>query len=114
MSDVDVYLTDDASSDGTSEIVQSQFPSVHIIKGDGNLFWNRGMHLAWSEAIKVGYDFYVWLNDDVILKPYFMEELFHTYSLAGKLSIVSGIIIDIEDGQVIYGGTEKKKRVFLF
>ena len=111
MSEVDVYLTDDASSDGTSEIVQSQFPSVHIIKGDGNLFWNRGMHLAWSEAIKVGYDFYVWLNDDVILKPYFMDELLHSYSLAGKMSVVSGVIVDVGDGHVIYGGTDENKRL---
>jgi hypothetical protein len=25
---------------------------VHVIEGSGNLYWNRGMHLAWSEAVK--------------------------------------------------------------
>ena len=38
---MDVFLCDDASTDGTSEAVQKQFPKVHIVRGNGNLFWNR-------------------------------------------------------------------------
>ena len=61
---VDVYLTDDGCTDGTSEAVASQFPEVHIIQGSGNLYWNRGMYAAWREAAKNDYDYYLWLNDD--------------------------------------------------
>ena len=39
---VDVYLLDDGSTDGTSAAVKNTFPNVHIVEGDGNLFWNRG------------------------------------------------------------------------
>ena len=47
-----------------TEAVGKMFPQVHIIKGDGNLFWNRGMYMAWQAAIKEkDYDFYLWLND---------------------------------------------------
>ena len=41
---LDIYLTDDGCTDGTPEAIKRQFPKVHIIKGDGNLFWNRGMY----------------------------------------------------------------------
>lgn len=63
-----VYLVDDGSSDGTGEAVKNQFPKVNVIPGDGNLFWNRGMRLAWETAAKTKeYDYYLWLNDDTIL-----------------------------------------------
>lgn len=43
---LNVYLTDDGCTDGTPEAIAIEFPSVHIIKGDGSLFWNRGMYAA--------------------------------------------------------------------
>lgn len=49
---IEVYLTDDGCTDGTPEAVHEQFPAVHIIKGDGSLFWNRGMYTAWDTAGK--------------------------------------------------------------
>jgi GT2 family glycosyltransferase len=48
---IDVYLVDDGSSDGTTEMVKENFPTVKIIQGDGSLFWNRGMKLTWSMAM---------------------------------------------------------------
>jgi len=65
--DVDVFLVDDGCTDGTSDMVKKQFPDVNIIKGDGTLFWNRGMYTAWCEAEKKDYDFYLWLNDDTLI-----------------------------------------------
>ena len=45
---VNVYLLDDGSTDGTSEAVKNEFPDVHLIKGSGQMFWNRGMHKSFS------------------------------------------------------------------
>lgn len=65
----DLWLVDDGSSDGTAEAVKRRFPQVTIIHGDGNLFWAKGMHRAWTVAANSRhYDFYLWLNDDVVLK----------------------------------------------
>lgn len=64
---VDIYLTNDGCTDGTPETIQELFPKVHIINGNGNLYWNRGMYIAWEEASKQGYDFYLWLNDDTYI-----------------------------------------------
>ena len=63
-----VYLVNDGSTDGTEEAVRSRFPEVKIINGDGFLYWNRGMHLAWNTASKSSdYDYYLWLNDDTFV-----------------------------------------------
>ncbi len=65
---VEVFLVDDASTDGTSNEVRYLYPDVTIIQGDGKLYWNRGMHLAWETASSVkDYDYYLWLNDDTFL-----------------------------------------------
>ena len=60
----EVYLTDDGSNDGTSDILRNKFPNVNIIQGNGSLFWNQGMIRAWKAAISSDeYDFYLWLNN---------------------------------------------------
>ena len=46
-----VYLVDDASTDGTREAVCSEFPAVHLLNGNGHLFWGGGMRLAFGEAL---------------------------------------------------------------
>ena len=38
-----VFMTDDGCTDGTIEAVRDKFHDVRIVKGDGSLFWNRGM-----------------------------------------------------------------------
>ena len=53
--DFDVYLVDDASTDGTVAAVRSKFPSVNIINGSGDLYWNKGMFLALIEGSDADY-----------------------------------------------------------
>ena len=62
-----IYLTDDGSTDGTTESIRSQFPFVKIINGSGTLYWAEGMRRSWTEALKQDYDAYLLLNDDVEL-----------------------------------------------
>lgn len=65
---LDVWLVDDASPDNTGKIVKSKYPQVNVIYGSGKLFWCKGMRLAWDNAAHAyDYDYYLWLNDDVIL-----------------------------------------------
>lgn len=104
--DVELYLTDDGCTDGTPEEVHARFPKVNIIKGNGNLFWSRGMFTAWSEAVKGGYDYYLWLNDDIELYPSFLSELIECNDIANKQAIIVGLIKDIKTGEILYGGTD--------
>ena len=83
---LDIYLTDDGCTDGTPEAIKRQFPKVHIIKGDGNLFWNRGMYRAWEEAAKQDYNFYLWLNDDSYLVDGALFTLFCKMQSSGRNS----------------------------
>lgn len=111
---MDVYLVDDGSTDGTKELINHSFPEVNVISGDGTLYWNRGMHLAWQTASKFNYDGYIWLNDDTIL---FRQSLVNFYE-AGVLTNFSAIICGIiessdEPGVVSYGGGFLRKGGFV-
>lgn len=108
---VDIFITDDGSTDGTSDMINKEFPNVLLVKGDGNLFWSRGMFLAWKEALKGGYDYYLWLNDDVVLYPNFLDELFDTLQKVGGEAIVSGLIENKDKTEILYGGFDKQKRI---
>ncbi|MBR5715326.1 MAG: glycosyltransferase family 2 protein [Bacteroidales bacterium] len=107
--EVEVYLTDDGCTDGTAEMVKAEFPTVHIVEGDGSLYWSRGMLAAWMEAIAGDYDEYLWLNDDVELYPDFYAEL-KACCPKGDC-IVSGLIEDFEKTRIIYGGYDASKQL---
>lgn len=108
--DIEVFLVDDGSTDKTSEKVSKNFPKVNIIKGDGSLFWNRGMWTSWNKAAKTSdFDFYLWLNDDTYLNKDGLKQVFETYKRVNTNSIIVGTISSPLDNSVItYGGYDDK------
>lgn len=110
---VDVFLTDDGSIDDTSKILRNRFSAkpLHILSGNGNLYWNGGMINSWKAAIEHGgYDGYLWLNNDTIVLPNLWNELEQAdeYSRKqfGKGGIYVGSTKDPLTGEFTYGGFE--------
>lgn len=102
-----VILVDDASTDGTAQAVAAQFPQVRVIAGSGSLFWNGGMRVAFAEALRTGFDYFLWLNDDTQLFPDALDTLLRTaeeLERRGVLSIVTGSTRDAVTGLRTYGG----------
>lgn len=116
--DFTVYLVDDGSFDNTTEAVQSAFPGVKVLPGDGSLFWVGGMRLAFTEAMKTGHDYYVWLNDDTMLYDHSIEKLVHTHQHLKEqgeaYSIVVGSVKDPISKQQTYGGRTKSRKFLSF
>ncbi len=117
---VDLFITDDGSSDGTRQMLAEEFGnrSIHIVDGDGSLFWNGGMIKAWKAAVAHGgYDGYLWLNNDVIVKPCLWKELVDAdgYSLAtfGKHGIYVGSLTDMAGTRLTYGGFNFRSKITL-
>lgn len=99
----EVYLTDDGCTDGTSEAVREKYPDVHIIQGDGNLFWARGMRAAWSEAAKKNYDYYLWLNDDTYIYDDAIATIIKAAEDTNSKAVLVGATQSEETGECTYG-----------
>lgn len=105
------YLTNDGCTDGTPEAVRREFPDVHIINGDGNLFWNRGMYRAWEEAAKEDYDYYLWLNDDTFLQDGAINSLIEAAEQTKDDVIIIGPTCDTQGTKTTYGGRKNGKLI---
>ena len=100
----DVWLNDDGSTDGTTEHVIKNYPSVNLIKGSGHDYWCGGMRRAWSVAARAcNYDGYLWLNDDTMLKENAFEVIFNAETQRWKDVILVGAVCG-KDGEATYGG----------
>lgn len=103
--EINIYVCDDASTDGTTEAISQLSDSIHIVRGNGDLFWARGMAKAMAEAEKSNADFYLMVNDDVEFFPDMLDIMLDSYySVEGKLHAVVGSTKDKETGKHTYGG----------
>lgn len=108
---VDVYLTDDGCTDGTAEAIATLYPKVYIIQGNGSLFWNRGMYIAWNEAAKKDYDFYLWLNDDTYVYSNMLTSLLETSLIKSDKAIIVGVTQSLDGTHITYGGRLKNNEI---
>jgi GT2 family glycosyltransferase len=104
----DIYLLDDASSDGTADSVREKFPSIRIISGTGYLYWAKSMRLAWDVASQSkDYDFYLWFNDDLILKQDAFKTILSDYFKTGGV-LVGACSEDSTETKCSYGVSDIK------
>ena len=111
---LNIFLVDDGSTDGTGKAVKKNFPQVNLIMGDGTLFWNGGMRVAFEKAMENKSDYYLWLNDDTVLYSHAIKLLVTTSirkkQKYGKDAIVTGTIKDIVTKVINYGGRNRKSK----
>jgi GT2 family glycosyltransferase len=112
--EVSIFLVDDGSTDGTSELIRSAYKNCKIYQGNGSLFWNGATRLAFGEAIKLDYDFYLWLNDDTIINNNSLCSLIETYVSLKKTDndkiILVGSTYDVHSKFTTYGGVRRYSR----
>lgn len=115
---LNIFIVDDASSDGTYESISLNYPFIHLLKGNGNLYWAGGMRMAWDFASRNGiFDYVLLLNDDVILKKDFLLDLFVAEEFLTNFNNTKGIYIsstESYDNKVSYGGNRLTRNRFGF
>lgn len=107
-----VFLTDDGSRDGTSDAVRALGLPITILRGDGDLFWNRGMVRAWDGATRSGeaYDAFLLLNDDTVIDADGLTRLMRIADATDASAVVVGAIRDPLTGERSYGGVRRSGR----
>jgi N-acetylglucosaminyl-diphospho-decaprenol L-rhamnosyltransferase len=67
-----VVVFDNASTDGTADLVEADFPSVQVVRSEVNVGFARGCNLAAAHART---EFILLLNPDTIVQPGCIEAL---------------------------------------
>lgn len=102
-----IYVCDDGSTDGTPEMLKENFDNVILLRGTGNLYWCKSMHMAMKVAVKEDYDFYLMVNDDTNFKENVVQIMLESYEQAGKSCGIVGAMC--YENVCTYGGRTADK-----
>ena len=86
-------VVDDGSTDGTPEKINTAFPQVTILQGDGNYYWTKCVNTALLQIqneMKTT-DFVLHINNDTEFENTYVEDLLNFHkkypnSIVGSLS----------------------------
>lgn len=111
---LNVFVVDDGSKDGTGDAIRLRFPDVKLIDGNGSLYWNGGMRVAFTAAMRQGFDYYLWLNDDTTLYENTLFNLLdtatHVTNMQQGAAIIVGTTQAKQGGVSTYGGLTRVSR----
>ncbi|MGB5388368.1 MAG: glycosyltransferase [Eudoraea sp.] len=90
--DADIYLADNASTDGSVAFVKENFPNVNLIQNSSN----NGFAKGYNDALKqVDADIYCLLNSDVEVTPGWLDPIKDAFVKFPNASIIQPKILDL-------------------
>ncbi|MBO0938817.1 glycosyltransferase family 2 protein [Fibrella sp. HMF5335] len=96
--DFTTIVVDDGSTDGTVAMIDTYFPDVIVLRGDGNLWWtkaiNMGVQYALDCTANSAADVVLTLNDDLAFGPNYLASIMASYE-ANKPCLIGSAVVDI-------------------
>jgi GT2 family glycosyltransferase len=71
-----VIVVDNGSTDGSADLVATQFPEVHLVRSERNLgaAGGRNLGIRWADE-HLSYAYLLFLDDDTVVDPHLASEL---------------------------------------
>jgi GT2 family glycosyltransferase len=95
-----VVIVDDGSSDDTAAHLADHYPDVHVVPGDGNLWWGEATNVGCDYAIERGARTLILLNNDnVALSQNLLRELVRLLEERGGF-VGATTLMETSDGRL--------------
>jgi len=107
----EILVVDNASSDGSAEMVTAEFPQVRLIESGSNLGFSRANNLALAQA---GGDGILLLNPDTVCPPASLVRMFRFMNGRENLGAVGPRLVDGDGRPTITGGYFPRPRYHWF
>lgn len=98
-----IILIDDGSIDGTSDYVESFYPDIDILKGDGDLWWSGAVNLGARYAInELKVDYIILWNNDIRAEKDYFSKLIKVLSQVDHETIIGSKILVLENPDTMW------------
>lgn len=98
-----IIIVDDGSTDGTREMLETLFPDVIVLDGDGNLFWTKAINMGIRKALELGAKYILTLNNDTIATPDLLEKMMY-WAERTPNALIGALDISFRTKKPYYGG----------
>lgn len=105
---IEIVIVVDGSTDGTLEMLEVEFPEVHIVKGDGNWWYTKSMNEGFKYAERLKADYVLTLNDDIEVEEDYIQQLINATLIVPENSIIGSLTLTIKKPRKIIGAGIKK------
>jgi GT2 family glycosyltransferase len=99
---VRVHVVDNASDKGEADIIEKEFPEVHLLRQSENLGFCGGCNVGMKAAMGNGADFIMLLNNDTIASPDLIENLLRALDTLEHPGAVSPLITHYPDKDKVW------------
>lgn len=96
--DFKVVIVDHGSTDGTSKNIAKDYPWVTLLSGDESMWWTAATNVGikWVLSICQDQDLVLTLNNDLIVRPKYLEQLLQIHS-KNDSALVGSLSVDIQE-----------------